>query len=84
MGTHGEINIRYLFGNFNSDLVGGYIYVWSGAFSKREALLSPVQNVSGFNGITRTQFDFAPTNGCVYDLHASQWHLGGLIRSMLV
>ena len=66
MGTHGEINIRYLGGAFNSNLVGGYLYVWTGQFPKREALLSINNTVSGYNGISITQFNFDPTNGYIY------------------
>lgn len=62
MGTHGEINIRYLSGQFNSNLVGGYIYAWTGQFPKLETAL----RISGFNQVTKSQFTFDPTVGYVY------------------
>ncbi len=62
MGTHGEINIRYLSGNFNSNLVGGYIYAWTGQFPKLETALG----ISGFSSVSKSQFSFSPTMGHIY------------------
>lgn len=62
MGTHGEINVRYLSGNFNSNIVGGFIYAWTGQFPKRETAL----RVSGYDQVTKSQFSFNPSLGYVY------------------
>ena len=62
MGSNGEINIRYLSGLFNSNIVGGYIYTWTGQFPKKEALL----RVSGYGGVSKSQFSFNPSLGYVY------------------
>ncbi len=63
MGSHGEINIRYLSGIFDSNIVGGYIYVWTGQFPKYEALLG----ISGYDSIYKSQFtNFDPNLGYIY------------------
>lgn len=62
MGSHGEINIRYLAGNFNSNIAGGYIYAWTGKFPKVDTLLG----INGYDSVTKTQFTFDPTIGNVY------------------
>ena len=62
MGTHGEINIRYLTGIFDSNLVGGFIYVWTGQFPKLET----AQGISGYNVVSKSQFSFDPDLGYVY------------------
>lgn len=62
MGTHGEINIRYLSGTFNSNIVGGYIYVWTGQFPKLDTLLG----INGYDKVYKSQFNFDPNLGYVY------------------
>lgn len=63
LGTHGEINIRYINGTFDSNLVGGFLYVWTGQFPKLETLLQ--SGVYGTN-VIKSQFDFDPLKPFIY------------------
>lgn len=62
MDSNGGINILYLSGIFNSNLVGGYIYSWTGQFPKLETALG----ISGFEEVSKTRFDFDPNGGHIF------------------
>ena len=72
MGAHGEINIRFLSGQFNSNLVGGYIYAWTGQFPKLDTALG----INGYQNVSKSQFTFDPMVGYVYHPTAAMAYRG--------
>jgi hypothetical protein len=63
IGPNGDITIQYTSGQFDADLVGGYIYVSTGQFVKLEAAIN-----TGYGGVvvTKNRFDFDPLLGYIY------------------
>jgi hypothetical protein len=63
IGPNGDVTIQFTSGQFEADLVGGYMYVSTGQFPKLEAAIN-----TGYNGIviTKNRFDFDPLLGYVY------------------
>lgn len=62
MDTNGGINIIYTSGTFNSNLVGGYIYAWTGQFPKVETAIY----TGNWTKVARTRFDFDPKGGHIF------------------
>jgi hypothetical protein len=81
IGPNGDISIHFHSGLFNEDLVGGYIYVSSGEFPKREAVLANTGDFRYTTGnlcVYRYKFsDFSKTNPYIYHPYAAQ-HIKGL------
>jgi hypothetical protein len=63
IGPNGDITIQYTSGQFDADLVGGYLYVSTGQFPKTEA-----RNQSGdwATLVNKVRFDFDPLNSYIY------------------
>lgn len=74
IGGNGELAIQYLSGNFDSDIVGGYIYTSSGQFNKIDTLLYTGEIT---NRVTKNIFTFNPLNPVINSPFAAQ-AIGGL------
>lgn len=62
LGSNGEVFIVYNSGQFNSNLVGGYLYCWTGQFPKYDTL----NQYPDYTGVTVSNFDFDPKKGYIY------------------
>jgi hypothetical protein len=64
LGPNGEININFLRGQFDMDLVGGFIYVFTGNnFNKTDA---PIPTTEAGSQLVKTEFPFNPLIPQIY------------------
>jgi hypothetical protein len=68
MTSKGDISIEFLSGSFDSDLVGGFLYVSSGRFPKNE---TSSRSGEWRDAVTKTQFDFNLENPKIFAQNAA-------------
>jgi len=66
--SDGYASIQMLSGQFDYDLVGGFLYVSTGKFPKYE---TQIRSGEWRTGVLKTSFDFNPVNGSVLSLNAA-------------
>ncbi len=65
---NGDVSIEFTSGQFDADLVGGFMYVSSGRFPKYETQL---RSGEWATSVTKTNFEFNPLNGQIYRTNAA-------------
>jgi hypothetical protein len=59
IGPNGNVGITFTSGDFDSDILGGYLYISSGKFPKFESAL---QSGEWATAVNKVRFDFDPNN----------------------
>lgn len=63
LGLNGDVSVEFTSGQFDADLVGGYLYISSGIFPLREAAIN-----TGWGGldVSKHRFNFDPKDPVIY------------------